>query len=151
MTAYAVERDRFIIAMQAEGMAPEIARRILRHANTVRRLAVVSCNGVRSPRHFGIERGEGEAYHGICKADYDSVHFLWSMDWRDVTCPDCLSTRAERLIHEWCDKASDGDGGFMFTPVFGGGPRGACVKLRVPSGRTDDGGREGMCVPTRRY
>lgn len=38
-----------------------------------------------------------------------------------------------------------------FLPVFQGDPRGACVKLKVPSGRTDDGNHEGVCVPTRRY
>jgi len=33
--------------------------------------------------------------------------------------------------------------------VFSRDPRGATVKLTVPSGYTDDGGREGICVPTR--
>jgi hypothetical protein len=33
-------------------------------------------------------------------------------------------------------------------PVFQGDPRGATVKLRLPSGRTNDWGREGYCVPT---
>ena len=28
--------------------------------------------------------------------------------------------------------------------------RGACTKLRVPSGKTDDLGHVGICVPTRR-
>ena len=34
-------------------------------------------------------------------------------------------------------------------PLVHGDPRGACVKLRVPSGKTNDGGNEGICVPTR--
>lgn len=33
------------------------------------------------------------------------------------------------------------------TPIFSGDPRGAVLKLKVPSGRTNDGGREGVCVP----
>lgn len=37
------------------------------------------------------------------------------------------------------------------TPIFSGDPRGACVKLQLPSGRTDDWGQTGLCVPTRRY
>ena len=36
---------------------------------------------------------------------------------------------------------------FNVEPVFSGDPRGAVVKLRVPSGRTDDWGQTGVCVP----
>lgn len=32
-------------------------------------------------------------------------------------------------------------------PVFQGDPRGCTVKLKVPSGTTNDFGREGICVP----
>jgi hypothetical protein len=34
------------------------------------------------------------------------------------------------------------------TPVFGGDPRGATIKIAVPDGHADDWGREGICVPT---
>ena len=37
---------------------------------------------------------------------------------------------------------------YEVTPLFSGDPRGATVKLRVPSGYTDDWGTEGICVPT---
>lgn len=37
------------------------------------------------------------------------------------------------------------------TPVYSGDPRGACVKLHVPSGKTNDWGQVGICVPTPRY
>lgn len=36
---------------------------------------------------------------------------------------------------------------YNVVPVFQGDPRGATVKLQVPSGRTNDWGREGICVP----
>jgi hypothetical protein len=36
---------------------------------------------------------------------------------------------------------------FGITPDFQGDPRGAVVKLKVPSGRTDDWGKTGICVP----
>lgn len=32
-------------------------------------------------------------------------------------------------------------------PVFSGDPRGVTVKLKVPSGRTNDFGGDGVCVP----
>lgn len=35
--------------------------------------------------------------------------------------------------------------------IFSGDPRGACVKLKVPSGRTDDWAKTGICVPTREH
>ena len=36
---------------------------------------------------------------------------------------------------------------FGFEPVFSGDPRGATVKLKVRSGRYDDWGQTGICVP----
>lgn len=147
MTAYAVERAAFIVAMQAEGMAPEIARRILRHANTVQRLAVDSCNGVRSPRHYN------QSDNALTACGLDIVaedDIMWTHQWLRTTCPDCLSTRAERLIREWCGKCQHTRAIDRIVPIFQGDPRGCCVKLRVPSGRTDDMEREGMCIPTRR-
>ena len=35
--------------------------------------------------------------------------------------------------------------------VLSGDPRGAVVKIIVPSGRTNDWGQTGICVPTRTY
>ena len=37
---------------------------------------------------------------------------------------------------------------YGITPVFSGDPRGATVKLKVPSGHTNDWGETGICVPT---
>ncbi len=34
------------------------------------------------------------------------------------------------------------------SPIFSGDPRGATVKLKVPSGRTNDWGAIGICIPT---
>ena len=38
-----------------------------------------------------------------------------------------------------------------FMPCFSSDPRGATVKLKVPSGKTNDWGEVGVCVPTRDY
>ena len=35
-----------------------------------------------------------------------------------------------------------------FGVIFSGDPRGITVKITVPSGKTDDYGKEGICVPT---
>ncbi len=33
------------------------------------------------------------------------------------------------------------------TALIGGDPRGAAIKIKVPSGKTNDWGQEGICVP----
>jgi hypothetical protein len=170
MTTYAVERERFIQTMQVEGMAPEIARRILRHANTVQRLSVLACNGERR-------------LYVPCPASYAGREELCLCDKPDgqheKIPPVAIElARAKRLIREWCDRAASsctcgrikGDppghrptcARRRFVPIFDGDPRGACTKIKVPSGRSeaswrvrerryDNLGGEGICVPTRRY
>lgn len=141
MTPHAVERDRFLTLMESEGMSRDIARRILRHANTVQRLAAAECNGVWPYSNTSVAQ--------LCKSSCGNM--LASRALVRGVCPAC---RAERLIREWCARATtdkDVRSFREFIPVFSGDPRGACVKLRVPSGKTDDLGRTGICVPTRRY
>ena len=36
---------------------------------------------------------------------------------------------------------------FGITPIFSGDPRGCTVKLKMPSGATNDFGHTGVCVP----
>lgn len=50
--------------------------------------------------------------------------------------------QAQARIKVTCDQ-------YGITPVFSGDPRGACVKLKVPSGYTNDWGQIGICVPTK--
>ena len=38
---------------------------------------------------------------------------------------------------------------YQMRPMFQGDPRGATVKIVVPSGKTNDWGNTGICVPTR--
>jgi hypothetical protein len=40
--------------------------------------------------------------------------------------------------------------GKMIEAKFSGDPRGATVKLKMPDGRYDDWGQEGICVPIGR-
>lgn len=181
MSTYARAREDFIVLMSADGMAPEIARRIMRHANTVQRLAVAECNGdawlnSKGPR---CHRGGPDCKpdHTDCGEPVATLTRPPSLYWALVRCPSCLSTRTERLIREWCTKASgayitkrcacgvqhsadepccrrcypDCCGHVTFEPVFQGDPRGCCVRVRVPSGKYDSMHGDGICVPTRRY
>ncbi len=156
MSAPAVERERFVIAMQAEGMPESIARRILRHANTVQRLSAAKCNG-----DWPCDNGERKVEPcARCEAGYvPAVMYIpadlrKTPDWkRRRICPNC---HAQDLIAQWCAKAWAGDyrrGGSLqpFAPIFNGFPGGGCVKLRVPSGKSDSVSGDGLCVPTRNY
>ena len=59
--------------------------------------------------------------------------------WLHATCPSSIdhATKHEGYAIEHVG----------IVPIFHGDPRGAVVKLNVPSGRTDDWGQEGVCVP----
>ena len=48
--------------------------------------------------------------------------------------------RIEQRIRDHCEPVN-------IVPILQGDPRGATVKLQVPSGKTDDWGQEGICVP----
>lgn len=154
---YQAEREAFLLQMQAEGMAPEIARRILRHANTIQRLSAAECNG-----DYPCDNGERKVeWCARCEAGYVRAA-MFTLPRTDPAVRICQSCHTQDLIVGWCAKAGDvsymtgAERGFVtiagrFVPLFQGDPRGACVKLKVPSGKTDDHAREGICVPTRRY
>lgn len=158
MASYQTEREDFIVTMQAEGMPVEISRRLMRWSNTYQRLAVLACNGVRDPQHFLkiSDPGLTVTWCGeeIVTPEEITNKIRTTKRWGLVTCPDCLKARTERMIREWCGKAGKkciAGGVEGFKPIFHGDPRGTCVKISVPSGKTDDHAREGVCVPTRRY
>lgn len=147
---YQREREQFLLAMQAEGMPPDVARLILRHANTIQRCAVLECSSEAADRDR--VRCPGTEPNCLCR-DYGSYDPKGTRHGKPAphgTVPRIARTsaRAEARIAALCAQVSNGK---PFVPVFHGDPRGACVKLQVPSGKTDDWGREGMCVPTRTY
>jgi hypothetical protein len=57
-------------------------------------------------------------------------------------------TPDDREKDDWCEgKIKDLLTPLKCTPIFNGDPRGAVVKIKVPSGHTDDWGQTGICVP----
>jgi len=57
--------------------------------------------------------------------------------------------RCEAVIRQVCIHELSGRGKKeQIRPVFQRDPRGATVKLVVPSGKMDDWGQTGICVPT---
>lgn len=63
------------------------------------------------------------------------------MDDRQQAAHDRREANVEKWITKLCERLG-------CTPDFSGDPRGNTIKLVVPSGRTDDWGRTGICVPT---
>jgi hypothetical protein len=128
--SYQKDRDEFIARMAAEGMPLEVSRQLLSKAATLQRLAEAQCNG-----DWPADNGERPTVQCTeCMGGWvPSV-------LRKGLCPDCrTSARVKALV-----QALPG-----FGVILSGDPRGAVVKVTVPSGRTNDWGQNGICVPVR--
>jgi hypothetical protein len=131
------QRMQFVVALAREFPGRRdidaVARRLLRLGATHCRLAEATCNG-----EWPCEGPWAEGHNNALReCPQCSGHYARSSYRRDV-CPDC---RNEALI-----RSTLADIGA--EPVFGGDPRGCTVKVKLPSGTTDDWAREGLCIPT---
>ena len=109
---------------QSNTEAYRLAQLLMRHGRTYARIQEMVCNGVEWYQHdtnetFNKRQARHEAY------------------------TEKREGQLERRITTICKELGAG-----FEPVFSGDPRGCTVKIRVPSGRTNDMGQEGICVPT---
>lgn len=103
----------------------EIAARLLcRHGKTYARIQEAVCNGV------GTWYGESNESF----ARRQDRHEKWT---------EKREQQLEKRI-----RAIVADLGPGFDVIFSGDPRGCTVKVVTPSGKTNDMGREGICVPT---
>ena len=138
MTSYAKNKREFIDIMRAEtpSMSESVALRIISAANTI---------------------------HDIAEGDASDDSAFQFHERTRVKCPDCQRIgptdrtyaitgkgrpcpehRAERRVVDACKP-------YNVVPSFDGDPRGAVVKLKVPSGRNNSfGGGGWICVPTRK-
>jgi hypothetical protein len=103
--------------------AGRLAGLLMRHAKTHHRLQEMVCNGCGALY--------GESNESFSKRQM--AHETW-VEKRDK--------QIEHRITEICRELGEG-----FSPVFSGDPRGCTVKIKVPSGRTNDWSKEGVCVP----
>ena len=138
MVSNVKERERFVIALEREGVPEHVARLVLRHAATLQRLAELQC----SSEAYDQDRVRcpGDYAEGLCLCrDYgafDAEHGAHGRIPRGNVTEFHRQRRMEALLAP-----------YGVTPDFSGDPRGAVVKLKVPSGRTDDWGQTGLCVP----
>ena len=127
--SYAKDRAEFLETMTHEGMPKTTALSLLRHASTLSRYAENACNGDGAYRPDNVTRS--------CRSCGDIVAG-WFIHSKTGLCFDCTHWAAIlRLLPAG------------FKAIHSGDPRGAVVKIKVPSGRTNDWGAQGICVPTR--
>ena len=110
-------------------MNTDIARRLMREAQTLDRLAAAQCNG-----DWPADNGERPVIFCTCGSGFVPSVFKG----KPRLCPDCRATaRVQKMLPEG------------FKAIFGGDPRGCVLKITVPSGATNDWGKDGICVPVR--
>jgi hypothetical protein len=127
--SYSLDRDETVALLTEEGLDIPALRVILRAAQTLHRLAVAQCNG-----DWPADNGQRETIECTNCGNYWDASTIA----KSGLCQNCR-TRARVL-----EVLPEG-----FTPVFGGDPRGCVLKVAVPSGKTDDHAREGLCIPVR--
>ena len=151
------EREAFFVAMSKEGVPLDVARLVLRHAATLQRLAELACSseaydrdrvrcpGATAPTGSLAEQdclcrayGSYQPQAAVSYSPLIGTHYVYGHG----TVPRGNVTAAQREARIRTLLAP-----FNVVPVFSGDPRGAVVKLVVPSGRTDDWGETGLCVP----
>jgi hypothetical protein len=134
--SYTRDRDEFIGIIIREGGTVTLARALMRAATTLQRLAEASCNG-----DWPADNGERKvAPCGKCRS-------LWvpsTLKTKAKLCPDC---RTEKRVRAFLSLWDGKDGSPWFVPEFGGDPRGAVLRVHVPSGR--DESYDGVYVPVR--
>lgn len=149
--SYQTDRQEFLALMASEGMHPWDAKQLLRNASILHRLAEDECNGApwcfnEEPRHLfyrGNPKGQVTACgEPLVTPENVTAKIKGSEKFSRVTCPSCKADFIERRVRRRLS-------GMPFEPVFNGDPRGAVLKIKVPSGRTNDWGQEGICVPVR--
>lgn len=135
MSATQKQRDVFIGRMVHEyagtlSVEEVVAavRRILRLGVRYRRLQEAYCND-------DWPAGHGQRNVAVCPR----CESTW--DPATVRKDGCLNCRTEAAVVATAQRLGCG-------VVFQGDPRGATIKLVLPSGYTDDWAREGLCVPT---
>jgi hypothetical protein len=137
------DRDEFIAIATQEGLPLDVARILMRHAKTLHRIAELQCSSEAADRDRVHCPGPdfiapGRSPDCLCR-DYGSYD-----DERKQhgTVPriNVQERRLERLVMRALKP-------YNVEPVFNGDPRGPALLLKVPSGRTNDWGRRGVCVP----
>ena len=145
------DREEFVALMTKEGVPLRVIQALMRASTTLHRLAERECNGDDWTVRALVPCPEAPKgtfnRQGVYIEPADSVE-------RDVWCSVCGEKGKHARVTASTVKAGQVEQRVQalckahgLTPVFNGDPRGAVLKVKVPSGRTNDGWREGVCVP----
>ena len=140
------EREEFIAKITAEGVSVHDARELMRHAATLHRMAELQGASEAAARDRGKCPGDRKDGGCLCR-DYGAFTEPSSVSYApermghgEIPRVNVQEERIERRVRALCAP-------YGVKPVFQGDPRGAVLKLQVPSGKTDDWGQVGICVP----
>ncbi len=140
------DRDEFIAIMTQEGVPLDVIRALMRAGTTLHRIAELQCSSEAADRDqvWCPSRKDDAATSCLCRdyGNYDDGNGTIVGILRHGTVPriNVQEAQIEARVQKLCAKHG-------LKPVFNGDPRGAVLKIKVPSGRTNDWGRDGICVP----
>ena len=129
------DREEFVALMTREGVPLDVARALMRAAASLHRLAELACSseaadrdrvpcpGLRTPEDCLCEHWSG------CGCPEGAAGALVGSQHHEVTRISVREHHTEARVRALCQRHG-------LTPVFNGDPRGAVLKLTVPSGRT---------------
>jgi hypothetical protein len=122
------ERYEFERICQEESIPLDVARKLMRAESTLHRLAEAQCNG-----DYPADNGERKVKQcPKCEQCWVPSFFTTKGICRECSLTDHVTKLCAPL---------------NIKPSFGGDPRGALLIIKIPSGRTNDWGREGIVVP----
>ena len=136
------DRDEFIAIMTTEGVPVAVVRLMLRHGATLQRLAELECSSEAADRDRVPCPGLKDPERCLCE------------HWSGCGCSDLMERTGHHPVTRIARRAAGLERNvtaalapYGVKPVFNGDPPGAVVNLKVPSGRTNDLGQVGVCVP----
>lgn len=130
------DRDEFIALLALEEVPVNVARKLLRHGATLQRIAELECSSVAADRDRVKCPAETDTrFECCCDFGYQEAG-----KHADVPRVSAQSKRVEYRVTQLLAP-------YGIKPMFQGDPRGAVVKLQVPSGKTNDWRNTGICVP----
>ena len=128
------DRDEFIALMAMEGVGVDVARKLIRAGATLHRLAELECSSEAADRDRIPCPGERRSAECLCEhwsgcgCPETAAGALVGAGHHKVTRISVHGQRVERRVRALCATVG-------LVPVFRGDPRGAVLKVKVPSGR----------------
>ncbi len=139
------DRDTFIATMTKEGLDLATIRALLSAERTLHRLAELECSSEAADRdRVKCPADPSRKVQGLpCVCEH----------WSGCGCADAFNPTMHHPVTRIAAQAAKVERQVTralpqgFGVEFNGDPRGAAIILRVPSGRSDDWGGRGVCVP----